>query len=192
MHRDSQRTKQAFTLVELMITVAIIGILSAAGLTLFQAQQVRSKRTEAMSNVEGIAKMARAYFGETGTYPAVAATWPAGPPTPPPVQWDAASSAAFGRIGFRAEGGVRYRYDLEADFECPCASAACFSAFAYSDLEGDGLIGSVAYIHRDTAGIECPSTFFGWVAPLDRSGNPVYDAAAYYLPGGGPGAPDDY
>jgi prepilin-type N-terminal cleavage/methylation domain-containing protein len=191
--RNAKHTKQGFTLVELMITVAIIGILSSAAITLFQNQQLRSKRTEAMSNVEAISKMARGYFGEVGSYPAVGATWPAGAPTTDPTAWDPASTAAFGQIGFRAEGAVRYRYDVDAGAECPCASGACFSAYAYSDLEGDGRIGGVAFVHRDRAGIECPSVFFGWLAPLDPGGSPIYDAAAAWPAlGGGFAGPDDF
>jgi prepilin-type N-terminal cleavage/methylation domain-containing protein len=187
------KRNQGFTLVELMITVAIIGIISSTAITLFQSQQLRSKRTEAMANVEAIAKMARGYFGEVGSYPAVAAPWPASPLDPAPVAWDAPSSAAFGSIGFRAEGAVRYRYDLDAEWECPCASGACFSVFAYSDLEGDGRFGAVALVHRDGAAIECPSSLMGWLAPLDSGGMPIYDAPAAYIPmGGGIVGPDDF
>jgi prepilin-type N-terminal cleavage/methylation domain-containing protein len=191
--RKRSTVSAGFTLVELMITVAIIGILSATAITMFRDQQLRSKRAEAMSNVEAIAKMARGYFGEVGTYPAIAGYWPAPIMTPDVLPWDPASTAAFGPIGFRAEGAVRFRYDLDGDWECPCLSGACFSAFGFSDLEGDGLVGGVGYFHRDAAGIECPSTVATWLAPLDPLGMPIYDSvAAYPAMGGIPGSPDDY
>jgi len=181
MRRNTKRSS-GFTLIELMITVAIIGILAATATTLFMGQQLRSKRTEAMTNVEALAKMARAYFGEAGIYPAVGGPLPAPILTPNTTQWDAASTAAFGTIGFRVEGGVRYRYDLDAGGECPCGSGACFTAVAFSDLEGDARIGGVGYFHRDGAGIECPTSLFVWNAPLDNGGVAQYDTAAPYLP----------
>jgi prepilin-type N-terminal cleavage/methylation domain-containing protein len=192
MMRNEKRGSAGFTLIELMITVAIVGILAASATLLFATQQLRSKRTEAMSNVEALASLARSYYGENGVYPAVAGSWPAGVPATAPVPWDAASSGAFGRLGFQAEGAVRYVYDVDAGLECPCGSGGCFTAIGYSDLEGDALIGGVGYFHRDGAGVECPTSIFGWIAPLDLGGTAQYDVAAPYLPFGIPGAPDDY
>lgn len=191
----SRKNAGGFTLVELMITVAIIGVLSATAITLFQSQQLRSKRAEGITNVEALAKMAKSYFGENGSYPSIVGSWPAPFPDPAALAWDAASSTAFGTVGFRAEGAVRYRYDLDATTaECPCASEGCFTAIAFSDLEGDGAPGGVAYFQRDRIGVECPTSIFGWNAPTDpQSGLPIYEAAAAYPAGGGvPLAPDDY
>ncbi len=190
----SRKNAGGFTLIELMVVVAIIGALSATAITLFQSQQLRSKRAEGMTNIEALAKSADGYFGEVGAYPSVAGSWPAPFPDPVATAWDAASSAAFGAIGFRAEGAVRYRYDLDATpAECPCASQNCFTAIAFSDLEGDGAPGGVAYFRRDDLGIECPTAIFGWNAPTDpTTGLPIHEAAAAYPGAGGPLAPDDY
>lgn len=190
----SRKNAAGFTLVELMITVAIIGVLSAAAITLFQAQQLRAKRAEGMTNVEALAKAAMGYFGEVGSYPSIFGSWPAPIWQPVPLQWDAASTAAFGPVGFQAEGAVRYRYDLDAGIECPCASGNCFTAVAFSDLEGDGAPGGVAYFQRDGIGVECPTAIFGWNAPTNpQTGFPIHEAAAAYPGIGGiPFAPDDY
>jgi type IV pilus assembly protein PilA len=190
---QSKRSSAAFTLIELMISVAIIGILAAGAITLFQHQQFRAKRAEGMTNVEAIVKMVRAYFGEAGRYPWTAGSWPAGAPTPAVTQWDPASSAAFGVIGFRAEQAIRFRYDVDAGPECPCASGACFTVTGYSNLDGDPGIAAVAYYHRDAALVECPS-MLGWLAPIDpRTALPIYDSvAAFPLGGGGVPGADDY
>ncbi|HEY8120267.1 MAG TPA: prepilin-type N-terminal cleavage/methylation domain-containing protein [Myxococcota bacterium] len=189
-----QKKAAGFTLIELMITVAIIGILAGLALTTFRFQQLRAKRTEGMTNVETIVKMSKAFYGDSGRYPIVGGTWPVGAPTPLPTPWDAASSAAFGEIGFRAEQMIRYRYDIDSGGECPCASGGCFTVIGYSDLEGDLGIGGVGYYHRDAALIECPGTLFGWLAPLDpSSGIPVYDSTVPFQGFGGlPLAADDF
>ncbi len=176
---ETSSRKSGFTLIELMISVAIIGILSSTAITLFKDQQLRSKRAEGTTNVGALAKSVKTYYGDAGTYPGVAAPEPAPAPSPVAVAWDAAASAAFGQIGFRPEGAVRYRYDVDSNSgalsECPCVSDACFTVVGYSDLEGDG-IGGVGTYHADALGVVCNATLFGWGPPVDSFGNPILDA----------------
>jgi prepilin-type N-terminal cleavage/methylation domain-containing protein len=162
----SERNRAGFTLIELMIAVAIIGALAATAITLFNSQQLRSKRAEGMTNVEAIAKHVRGYFGETGFYPGVDLYWPAaviGPRT----QWDTASTTAFGATGFRAEGAVFYRYDVSA--LAPVGGLECaqdeFTVVGLSDLEGDTNPGAVGYFHAGLAGGPCPYVL-GGLPPL--------------------------
>jgi type II secretory pathway pseudopilin PulG len=177
-----------------MITVAIIGILAATATTLFKDQQLRSKRAEGTTNVEALAKLAKGFFGEQGSYPGVLAPEPPPPPGPEALPWPAAASAVFAQVGFSAEGAVRYRYDIDTPAlgECGCPSGACFTAVAYSDLEGDTNIGGVGYYHPDPLGLTCPTALFGFTVPFDGGGNPIIDAAVplndpLAVPG-----PDDY
>lgn len=172
--------KAGFTLIELMISVAIIGVLSSTAITLFKDQQLRSKRAEGSTNVGALAKSVKTYYGDAGVYLGVAAPWPAAAPGPVALAWDAASSAAYGPLGFRPEGAVRYRYDVDSNTgaglaECPCASNACFTVVGYSDLEGDG-VGGVGLYHADVLGIVCNASLFGWGPSLDTFGNPILDS----------------
>lgn len=159
MERATKRNA-GLTLIELMIAVAIIGILASAAITLFSDQQMRSKRAEAMSNVTSIATMAKSYFGETGVYPETGLYWPAAALSPAAVPWDNASTTAFGTVGFRAEGAVRFRYDVDALADCGCVD--CFTVVALGDLDGDVSPSAVGHFHPDGAGWSCPSTFGGF------------------------------
>jgi type IV pilus assembly protein PilA len=56
--------KKGFTLIELMIVVAIIGILAAIAIPNFLRFQAKSKQSEAKTNLGGIFTAEIAYFGE--------------------------------------------------------------------------------------------------------------------------------
>ncbi len=60
--------KKGFTLIELMIVVAIIGILAAIAIPNFLKYQAKSKQAEAKTNLKGIFTSETAYFGEQNFY----------------------------------------------------------------------------------------------------------------------------
>jgi len=57
-----------FTLIELMIVVAIIGILAAIAIPNFLKYQAKSRQTEAKTNLGGIFVAETAFFGERAGY----------------------------------------------------------------------------------------------------------------------------
>ena len=73
------RNLRGFTLIELMIVVAIIGVLAAVAVPYFLDYLVRSKSTEAGLQLKKIGENAKRVYGEIGTFSATSgALLPAG------------------------------------------------------------------------------------------------------------------
>ena len=64
----SLRSDKGFTLIELMIVVAIIGILAAIEIPNFLRYQATSLQAEARTNLGGVYVAETASFSNTGTY----------------------------------------------------------------------------------------------------------------------------
>ena len=65
-----RRIQQGFTLIELMIVVAIIGILAAVALPAYQDYTIRSKVTEGLAQANGAKTVVSETFGSNGGFPA--------------------------------------------------------------------------------------------------------------------------
>jgi type II secretion system protein G len=65
----SPRPTQAFTLIELLIVVAIIAILAAIAVPNFLEAQVRAKITRVRSDMRSVATGLEAYMSDNSTYP---------------------------------------------------------------------------------------------------------------------------
>lgn len=63
------KNNKGFTLVELMITVLIVGILASVAIPLYRANVRRAKATEADASLGSIRTAVRVYYAENGTYP---------------------------------------------------------------------------------------------------------------------------
>lgn len=61
---------QGFTLIELMVVVAIIGILMAAGIIAFSGAQRNARDAKRRADIDGISKALEQYYMNNGAYPA--------------------------------------------------------------------------------------------------------------------------
>lgn len=127
------RRASGFTLIELMIAVAIIGVLASIAIPLFAAQQMRTKTTEAKTNLSAIRVVQEANFSETGAYLAANAE-PAVVPGATPVDFDVAGSD-FAQLGWSPEGRVYFSYAATIS-----ADASGYTLDAAADLDADGIV----------------------------------------------------
>ncbi len=123
--------QKGFTLIELMIVVAIIGILAAIAIPNFLTYQMKSRTSEAKTNLQALKTSELAFQGERGCFatgpviPGVlpvagaATPWPA-PQTLPSVGAVYCTNAAglfvtnvvpvYADMGWGPAGNVRYQY----------------------------------------------------------------------------------
>lgn len=193
--RIRPRSRGGFTLVELMIVVALIGVLASIAIPAFVTYQARSRRAEAFTNLSSLARSYKGYSAESGVFPDMFTesgelqlpdftTYGLGTAKMP---WDNPTQSFFDIVGWQSDGDVFYSYEVNAN----CVCTLCFTAAAHGDVDGDGLVATLMYVHpqRDANGAvtgECQS-YDGFSAPV-HNGLAIYDGVGVYV---GP-TRDDY
>jgi type IV pilus assembly protein PilA len=128
------RKQEGFTLIELMIVVAIIGILAAIAIPNFLQYQMKSRQSEAKTNLQAVKTSEISFQAERGCYIGVTAEvgsvapvagtkstpflWGAGTaPTAGAPLWCVAGGVfggTFADVGFKATGNVNYYYGVDS------------------------------------------------------------------------------
>jgi prepilin-type N-terminal cleavage/methylation domain-containing protein len=196
---SNARRERGFTLLELMITIAIIGILAATAITSFTRYQWRTKRSEAYANLESIRKVQITYATEFGGFIQSDAS-PAGVPNGNKRNWKStgsgrfstmASGLGFELIGWVPEGATFFDYEVTAAADT--GNGPSFMAAAFGDVDDDGFISAFLYAYPDNANAVPDCSICGGLVPhsgppLDFTTSlPVYNTVAPVFP---PGADD--
>jgi len=109
------RKREGFTLIELMIVVAIIGILAAIAIPNFLRFQAKSKQSEARELLSTVYTAEVAYFAEQNTY-AVLTTAGFEPASTPKVYTNIMNSFTFtGGTSFTGTAGGNIDGDATVD-----------------------------------------------------------------------------
>jgi len=149
------RNRKGFTLVELMIVVAIIGILAAIAIPNFLQFRLKAKTSEAKSNLGAIRSTEVAYFAEWDAYVGLQPATPIANRANVPTKEPWISSTRFSIIGFAPEGNVFFSYALDG-IAYPLDG---FTAHAYGDLDDDGTISDFYVGNSTTEVLKTGGTF---------------------------------
>jgi type IV pilus assembly protein PilA len=132
--------KGGFTLIELMIVVAIIGILAAIAIPNFLRFQLKAKSSEGKTNLAAIRTAEQSFYSEFGK-----------------TDFGGGGAADFDTLGWSPEGQVFFAYAVEADMNGYTASAganidadADWQAWGYKKLNAGADVTA-----RVTDGITC-------------------------------------
>ena len=151
--------RKGFTLIELMIVVAIIGILAAIAIPSFLAMQLRAKRSELPTNLDAIRTAEKAYHAEWDTYTDCDAT-PDAVPGRTQTDFTSGGLGHFQNLGWTADGLVRGQYVVEGASTGSNISGDTFNAHAYSDIDNDTSDAHYLATAGFKARMETPNNFY--------------------------------
>jgi type IV pilus assembly protein PilA len=173
-----QLTKRSgFTLIELMIVVAILGILAAVAVPAFLGYMRRAKTSEATLNLNNMFKLAAAYYDSprvsrglggsavtgckvdsTGRFPV--------DPGPDKQKFTGETEYNFQALGFSIADYVYFGYGVTSTLGAGCDGVANSDAY-------------VLYANGDLDGDNTNSTFE--MAVGSDSGNQLYHSVGFYI-----------
>ncbi|EOX3389853.1 pilin [Vibrio cholerae] len=126
MKAYKNKLQKGFTLIELMIVVAVIGVLAAIAVPQYQKYVAKSEAASALATLAGLKTNAEAYTVETGSFPTDTQQAQLGTP-----------SSAMGTIAYANTGS---------------SGAAGTITFTFSDTVSPSLKSSAIRLKRDDSG----------------------------------------
>lgn len=188
----SLRSSKGFTLIELMIVVAIIGILAAIAIPNFLQYQLKSKQSEAKVNLGAIKTSEIAFNAERGCFlgvpppPAgvlaaaantktVPVSWPGTalyPPTPVTtllcVGVGAVFTGVFPDIGFAASGNTYYRYAVDSVIPTTAGTPVLACQLGAAAASGAIVAGATGAIATASSNLDGDPTISFWASSSDQ------------------------
>jgi type IV pilus assembly protein PilA len=134
-----KRLQRGFTLIELMIVVAIIGILAAIAIPNFMRFQTKARQSEAKTNLNGFYTAAKSYFAESNTY-------------------------ACGKCSWQPDNGYKYNYFVNGASDITDGNAACTTA-----PSGTGTQSATGFTAGAANNIDADATCDEWMIKDDRT-----------------------
>ena len=147
----SRRSQSGFTLIELMITVIIVGVLAAVAIPAFSSYVYRSRTTEATTILAEIRQRQESYRAEFNQYAHVNSPNPSTAPGTTARGWEV--QPRWQQLGVRPDAPLRFQYNAIAGLPstavvspfpgCGAPATAVvnteffFVAQALGDLDGD-------------------------------------------------------
>ena len=148
MSASAGRARSGFTLIELMVVVAILGILASLAIPAFTSYIRRTKTAEATQNLGVLFKFAASYMALenssqavtniTGTYCSVGSDALSPSPTSTKQEYTPGTNARA--LGFTIADFVYFGYGVTGSQQCGWASSAdVYTFYAQGDLDGDSV-----------------------------------------------------
>ena len=147
----SQHPARGFTLIELMIVVAIIGILAGIAIPNFLRFQLRAKTSEAKTNLNAIRTAEAANYAEFTVYVAAQTS----PDTYGGTRARASSDEGptggnFAMIGWAPEGLVYFQYSVSV-------AGGAYTVEAAADIDGNSVPQIWGFLTVDSVGNTAPN-----------------------------------
>ena len=150
MSKLIRKSNKGFTLIELMIVVAIIGILAAIAIPNFLRFQLKSKSSEGKVNIAAIRTAEESYNAEFGTYIGALQTPAVGTLSSQKQAWPAAGLLGvdnFNTLGWAPEGNTFFAYGVAygADGSSP------YTITATADIDSNTVTQAWGYVKPVTS-----------------------------------------